>query len=128
MPASPYVEKDHFVQWLGVEHLDSNFEGASCRLRIGPQHRNGLSTPHGAVIFALADIAFACACNATDARYIGLQADIRYLNRASGDELTARAELVGASGRLAHYQISVTDAQDNRVALLTASAYRLLQP
>src|SRR5690606_35114018 len=89
---------------------------------------NGLGTPHGAVIFALADIAFACACNASETSYIGLQADIRYLNRASGDELIAHAELVGASGRLAHYQISVNDALGNRVALLSASAYRLPQP
>ncbi|WP_394559196.1 PaaI family thioesterase [Aquipseudomonas alcaligenes] len=128
MHASSYAKNDHFAQWLEVEHLESSFDGASCRLRLRPQHRNGLGTPHGAVIFALADIAFACACNATEARYIGLQADIRYIQRASGDELTAHAELVGASGRLAHYQISVHDAEHNRVALLSASAYRLPQP
>jgi acyl-CoA thioesterase len=128
MQISSYAENDHFAHWLEVEHLDSSFSGARCRLRIRPQHRNGLGTPHGAVIFALADIAFACACNASETSYIGLQADIRYLNRASGDELIAHAELVGASGRLAHYQISVNDAPGNRVALLNASAYRLPQP
>ena len=125
MQISSYAENDHFAHWLEVEHLDSSFSGARCRLRIRPQHRNGLGTPHGAVIFALADITFAAACNATDAAYIGLQADIRYLNRPTGDELIARAELVSASGRLAHYQISVSDAGQNKVALLTASAYRL---
>ncbi|MDD0844183.1 PaaI family thioesterase [Pseudomonas sp. Gutcm_11s] len=128
MQTSSYAKNDHFAQWLEVEHLDSSFSGARCRLRILPQHRNGLGTPHGAVIFALADIVFACACNASEASYIGLQADIRYLNRASGDELIAHAELVGASGRLAHYQISVNDAPGNRVALISASAYRLPQP
>lgn len=128
MDTQPYSTRDRFAQLLGVEPLDSAFTGASCRLRLTDQHRNGLGTSHGAVIFALADIAFAAACNATEAAYIGLQADIRYLKRAEGDELTARAELVGASGRLAHYQISVSDAGHNRVALLSASAYRLPQP
>lgn len=123
-----YVEKDHFARLLGVEPVQDGFAAASCRLRLAEAHRNGLGTVHGAVIFALADIAFASACNAGDATYIGLQADIRYLNRAEGDELVARAELIGASGRFAHYRISVSDAVGNHVALLSASAYRLSRP
>ena len=125
MHTQPYTVRDCFAQLLGVESLESTFDGASCRMRTSEAHRNGLGTPHGAVIFALADIAFACACNATEATYIGLQAEIRYLNRAMGDELTARAELVSASGRLAHYLVSVSDAEPTRTALLSASAYRL---
>lgn len=128
MQNSTYIENNHFAQLLGVELVDSDFTGASCRLRLSAQHRNGLGTPHGAVIFALADITFASACNASEASYIGLQADIRYLSKAVGDELTARAELVDASGRLSHYQICVSDAENNRIALLSASAYRLPQP
>ncbi|HBN9861353.1 TPA: PaaI family thioesterase [Pseudomonas aeruginosa] len=118
---------DNFAELLGVESLHSRFEQAACRLRVGDQHRNALGGIHGGLIFSLADIAFATACNAGDAVYIGLQAEVRYMNKAEGNELTATATLMGSSRKIAHYQVLVTDSQDNRIALFSASAYRLSQ-
>lgn len=116
---------DRFAEWLGVESLFSSFEQAACRLHVADQHRNALGGIHGGLIFALADIAFAAACNAGEAVYIGLQAEVRYMSKAEGDELTATATRMGGSRKIAHYQVLVTDSQDTRIALFSASAYRL---
>ena len=47
--------------------------------------------------FLLADIAFAMACNAGDAPYTGLQADIRYMSGAKDRVLFATATKVSSS-------------------------------
>jgi uncharacterized protein (TIGR00369 family) len=52
------------------------------KLNVKDEHMNALGGVHGGVIFSLADIAFAMACNAGDAPYTGLQADIRYMSGA----------------------------------------------
>jgi len=70
---------------------------------------------------------FAAACNAGDSVYIGLQAEVRYMSLAEGNELTATATLMGGSRKIAHYQVLVTDSHDKRIALFSASAYRLSQ-
>ncbi|WP_430443354.1 MAG: PaaI family thioesterase [Pseudomonas piscis] len=127
MQATPTRQVDRFAGLLGVEHLHASFEQATCRLRLAPEHLNALGGVHGGLIFALADIAFAAACNAGQALYIGLQAEMRYMARARGAELTATATWMGGSRNIAHYQVLVTDDQGLRIALFSASAYRLGQ-
>lgn len=127
MQATPSRTVDRFADLLGVEHLSASFEQAACRLRLGAEHHNALGGVHGGLIFSLADIAFAAACNAGQALYIGLQAEIRYIARARGDELTATATWMGGGRNIAHYQVLVTDNLGNRIALFSASAYRLGQ-
>ncbi|MEE4665192.1 PaaI family thioesterase [Pseudomonas alliivorans] len=93
--------------------------------RVGDQHRNALGGVHGGVIFSLADVVFAAACNAGDAAYIRLQAEVRYINGVKRDQLHAIAILMTGSRKFAHYQVVITDDLNNRVALFTATAYRL---
>ncbi|MBV4458538.1 PaaI family thioesterase [Pseudomonas sp. COR58] len=119
--------QDYFAELLGVESLHSGFEKSACQIRLGEHHRNALGGIHGGLIFSLADIAFAAACNAGSAVYIGLQAEVRYMNGVQGDVLTATATLMGSSRKIAHYQVLVTDNGDTRIALFSASAYRLSQ-
>lgn len=59
--------------------------------------------------------------------YIGLQAEVRCMSKTEGDVLTASAYLMGASKKIPHYQVLVTDNRDTRIALFSASAYRLSQ-
>lgn len=125
MQAGSTGASDHFAELLGIESLHSSFEQSACRLHIGEQHRNALGGIHGGLIFSLADIAFAAACNAGAAVYIGLQAEVRYMSKAEGDVLTATATLMGSSRKIAHYQVLVTDSRNTRIALFSASAYRL---
>jgi acyl-CoA thioesterase len=125
MKSMPYINQDHYAQSLGVVCFASSQLLASCRLDINDQHLNGVGTVHGAVIYALADIAFACACNAGEHSFIGLQTELRFMGKVQGTQLLARAELVSSSTRFLHYQVIVTDEHENKVALFIATAYRI---
>lgn len=116
---------DRFAKTLGVETIEASFDQAICRMEVAAEHRNALGGIHGGLIFSLADMAFASACNAGDGAYIGLQAEIRYMTAARDERLTATANRVGGSKKFAHYEVVVTDNGGNRIALFTSSAYKL---
>jgi len=83
--------------------IDEAREGyARVRMAVTPAMLNGHGTAHGGIIFALADSAFAYACNSRNLRSVAAQASIVYLEPArEGDVLIAEAEeraLVGRSG------------------------------
>lgn len=116
---------DPFAQLLNVEYLESSFEKTVCQLTLKDEHYNALGTPHGAVIFALADFSFARACNSDDGKFIGIQTEIRYMNQAQGKKLIATANLCSSSRKIAHYQVEIRDQLNTAVALFTATAYRV---
>lgn len=61
-----------------------------------------------AASFSLADIAFATACNQYHTE-IGIQADIRYLNKALGVKLIAIARNISKSNKLRNFETLLTD-------------------
>jgi acyl-CoA thioesterase len=121
-PAS-YIQNDRYANSLGVQLITQDEESVTCALEVKNEHKNGLGSVHGAVIFALADIAFASACNAHQLA-IGMQADIRYLNKPQGENLSARAKLISGSKRISHYEVSIFDNIGTDVAVFTGTAYQ----
>ena len=119
-----YMAKDNYAKILGIELLNVDNEYARCELEITENHKNGLGSLHGAVIFALADIAFASACNTVQTS-IGIQADIKYLNKPKTNKLIAEAKVVSASNKIGHYQVIITDSDGTHVAQFTSISYRL---
>ena len=118
-----YIANDNYANSLGIKLVNVETEFARCELEINDSHKNGLGSLHGAVIFALADIAFAAACNTVNAS-IGMQADIKFLNKPEGDLLIAEAKVVSGSNKIGHYQVTVTDGQGTHVAQFSSIAYR----
>jgi len=118
-----YIVNDTFAKNLGVTLVSAENGSSRCELTMGDEHKNGLGSLHGAVIFALADVAFAAACNSVQAS-IGMQADIRYLNRPLGTVLIAEAHEISGSNKIAHYQVNVSDDKGSNIAQFTGMAYR----
>ena len=116
---------DRFAQLLGVTADTASFERAVCHLTLQPEHQNILGGPHGGVIFSLADMAFANACNAGSEPFIGIQAEMRYISRARTPQLMATATLMGRSKKMAHYEVLVQDSEGHCVALFTSTAYSM---
>jgi len=106
---------DGASQWLGMS-LDHVAPGAAVlSMEIGPQHLNGHGMCHGGIIYALADSAFAFACNSYNRQVVAQQNSITYLSPGQlGERLTATAREVALSGRSGIYDVSVT-APDGRV-------------
>lgn len=78
-------------------------------MSIAPNMVNGHGSCHGGYIFALADTAFAFACNTYGDRSVASHCSITYLRPGKlGDHLTARAEEQARYGRSGIYDVRVT--------------------
>src|SRR3954466_10358432 len=77
----------------GIEIEEAREGYARIRMAVRADMLNGHRTAHGGMIFALADTAFAYACNSRNLRTVAAQASIVYLAPAGdGDVLIAEAE------------------------------------
>jgi acyl-CoA thioesterase len=84
------------------------------RMLVRPDMANGHGIAHGGMIFALADSAFAYACNSRNATTVAAHASISFLSPAKvGETLVAEAEERARSGRSGVYAVRVT-ADDGR--------------
>lgn len=78
---------------------------------------NGFAITHGGLVFALADTAFALACNEDERVTVAGGADITFLkSTTAGQTLTATAVRKTRSGRTGLYDITVTDETGDAVA------------
>lgn len=102
------------------DFLGLNFDGAGegwarCSMVVRAEMLNGLETCHGGFIFALADNAFAWACNSRNVKTFAQHASISYLSPGrAGENLTAEAREETAHGRTGVYTVRVT-GEDGRV-------------
>lgn len=79
---------------------------------------NGHRIAHGGMIFALADTAFAYACNSRNASSVAQQASIVFLGPANeGDRLIAEAEEQSVAGRSGVYTVKVRIANGADIAV-----------
>lgn len=119
-----YMANDRYAKILGIELVKTEYEYARCELEISENHKNGLGSLHGSVIFALAGIAFTAACNTVQVS-IGMQADIKYLNKPKSNRLIAEAKVISASNKIGNYQVTVTDSEATHVAQFSSVTYRM---
>lgn len=97
---------------------DAGAGWARCSMVVGADMLNGLGTAHGGMIFALADTAFAYACNSRNVRTFAQHASISYLSPGRpGEKLTAVAREDAAEGRTGVYTVTVTGEDQRNVAI-----------
>jgi acyl-CoA thioesterase len=98
----------------GIEIEEAREGYARIRMALRPDMLNGHGIAHGGMIFALADTAFAYACNSRDVRTVAAQASVVFLDAArEGEVLVAEAQeaaLVGRSG-VCHVAVRTTDGR-----------------
>ncbi len=101
--------------------IDDAREGyALVRMTLRDDMLNGHRSAHGGMIFALADTAFAYACNSRNENTVAQHASISFLAPASaGDVLIAEAREISRSGRSGVYQVSVKSAEGAVIAEFT---------
>lgn len=94
--------EDRASQALGMRVVDVGPGTATLAMTVRDDMVNGHGTAHGGFVFALADSAFAFACNSNDVRTVAYGCSITYLAPCRlGDELLAVAaerSLVGRTG------------------------------
>jgi acyl-CoA thioesterase len=102
----------------------------TAHMTIRPEMLNGHGTAHGAALFAVADIAFAMACNSHGHPAVGRSCSIEYLAPAfPGKAVTATAVERAVVGRGGIYDVAVTrDADGQLLAELRGNSRQLTAP
>ena len=102
----------------GLEFDDAGAGWARCSLTLREDMLNGHGTAHGGVIFALADTAFAWACNSHNAQTVAQNASISFLSPGRlGERLTAEAREEAKEGRSGVYTVRVFGEDGRDVAV-----------
>jgi acyl-CoA thioesterase len=95
-------------------------------MTVRPDMVNGHRICHGGIVFALADSAFAFACNSYGDSTLAAAASIDFLAPArEGDALTADAREVWRAGRSGIYEITVSNQRGDRIALFRGRSHRI---
>lgn len=101
-----------------VKLEDAGAGWARCSMKLRDDMLNGHGTAHGGMIFALADTAFAWACNSRNVMTFAQHASISFLSPARlGEMLTAEAHEDAAEGRTGVYTVRVA-GEDGRVVAI----------
>ena len=113
--AAALMENDYASKWFGFEIVSVSEGAAALAMTVRQDHCNGHGTLHGGVSFALADSAFAFACNSRNQATVAQSNSILYLAPGHiGDRMTATAREVSLKGRTGLYDVTVTN-QDGTV-------------
>jgi len=112
VPRLPSVEtmmaNDEASRGLGIELIDQGEGRAVTRMTVRGDMVNGHAMAHGGLVFALADTAFACACNSFGPVTVAASAEIVFVAPArAGDVLVAEAVLRTRFGRSGLYDVTV---------------------
>ena len=101
---------DNASKWFGMQLAEVSEGRAVMTLTIEPHHANGHAICHGGVTFALADSAFAFACNSRNQATVAQHNSVTFLAPGRvGDTMTAIAEEVQMAGRSGIYDVTVTN-------------------
>ena len=112
---------------LGIELLDWGPGRATLRMTVSQAMVNGHDIAHGGLVFALADSAFAVACNSHGPVTVAAGADIVFVAPARlGDVLVAEAREQVVFGRSGLTDVRVTTADGDAVVALFRGRSRTL--
>ena len=101
----------------GIEIEEAREGYARIRMRLRADMLNGHRIAHGGMVFALADTAFAYACNSRNLRTVAAQASIVFLDAArEGELLTAQAREEALAGRSGVYNATVRGEDGRTIA------------
>ncbi|MCH9696301.1 MAG: hydroxyphenylacetyl-CoA thioesterase PaaI [Gammaproteobacteria bacterium] len=116
--AAQMYASDAASQMLGIEVDIPAVGEAVARMSIRDDMLNGFGVCHGGFIFALADTAFAFACNAYNRQAVAASAQIEFLRPAHlDDRLTATVTEDYLGRKRAYYRVVVNNQADQTVAL-----------
>lgn len=118
--AHPILTDDYATEWMGLEVLALGDGSATVATTLRREMLNGFGIAHGGMIFAIADSAFALACNPHTPEEgqagtitVAAGVDVNFLAPAHvGERITAVAARRAQAGRSGLYDVQVFAASD----------------
>jgi acyl-CoA thioesterase len=127
--AEAMIGKCGLSQSLGMKIIDAGPKYSVVEMVLEDRHLNGFSIAHGGAIFALADTAFAHACNSDNVVTVAQQCQINFLQPGrAGDLLTATAKGRTHSGRTGIYDVTITGSDGGVIAEFRGMSCKLRNP
>ena len=122
-------QRDAGSQSLGIR-IEKTGPGLSVvSMQVRADMINGHGSCHGGFVFALADSAFAFACNSANRVNVAMSCSIDFLAPALVDDLlTASASVLHATGRTGLTEIGVTNQEGKLIARFRGRSYQKDQP
>ena len=127
--AQAMFKADIASQNLGMrlEHIEPGTAVFSMPVR--EDMLNGLGICHGGITFALADTAFAFACNSRNRKTVALNCTINFVGPArAGDVLHAKACEIALNGRTGIYDVTISNQSGELVAQFRGTSYGTSSP
>ena len=119
------MQTDYFSQWMGVQVLGVKEGYSKIQMTLRREMLHGFGIAHGGITFALADSAFAFACNSDGKVTVALDVSISFPKAAKeGDLLTAEAKRVNTTRRTGLYLIEVKNQNNELVALFKGTCFK----
>jgi acyl-CoA thioesterase len=119
------MEHDAFSQWLGIQVLEVKEGYSKIQMIVRPEMLNGFGVIHGGIAFSLADSAFAFACNNRNNLSLALDVSITFTKAGQpGDTFTAEAKEIHNGRSTGLYMITVTNQNNQPVALFKGTCFR----
>lgn len=116
---------DPFSIWLGIERIEDGAGISKLRMTVRSEMLNGFGIAHGGITYALADSALAFASNGHGRMAVSVETSISHIAQVKeGDVLTAIAEELSLSNKIAVYQIKITNQENVLVAIFKGTVYR----
>ncbi|WP_375738340.1 hydroxyphenylacetyl-CoA thioesterase PaaI [Pseudomonas boanensis] len=124
--ASALFERDAASQRMGMRLLSVAPGAARVGMSVRDDMVQGHGTCHGGYLFALADSAFAFACNTYNEATVAIGCSIDYVAPARlGDTLTAQAIEQSRSGRTGNYDVRIENQDGQLIALFHGKSYKV---
>ena len=117
---------DPATQGLGMQVREVAPGQATVQMTVRSDMLNGHQTCHGGFMAALADSAFAFACNSYNELTVASGFSVDFLAPGRlGDQLTARCAEVSRAGRTGVYDAEIVNQRGDRLAVFRGRSYTL---
>jgi acyl-CoA thioesterase len=116
---------DYFSRWMGVELVEIKKGYSKISMKLRREMLNGFGIAHGGVTFALADSAFAFACNSDGKITVALDVSISYPKPArENDILVAEAKEINTTKKTGLYLVEIKNQHGELLALFKGTCYK----
>jgi len=122
--AREVVGRDPMATYLGIEVEEARHAYARCSITVRPEYLNSAERAHGAIVYSLADQAFAVACNSTGTMALAVSFTISYHSAAiDGEKMFSEAHPVSIGRKISVWKIEVRGMEDKLIATGQGIAY-----
>ncbi len=118
------MRRDRWAAVAGARLVEVREGYARVRMRLRPEHVNGVGVAQGGAIFTLADFAFAVCSNSHGTVAVALDVLITFVRAARTGVLVAEAVEESVSRRVSVCNVRVTDARGEVIAFFRGTAFR----